>query len=100
MMYVAHSTENPLGHRPWQSRLTGYTRSKFLIPTQTPGQTIGPGRIVTGGLGQITAGSWLPWGLAAVALGLLLFGPRVKRLGRARRRRLPTVSGTAPAART
>ncbi len=39
-MYIQHSTANPLGHRPWQSRLTGYTRSKFLIPTQSPGQSI------------------------------------------------------------
>ncbi len=102
MMYVAHSTANPLGQRPWQSRLAlgAYRASTLLIPTQTAGQTIGPTRQVTGGLGQFDVGSLLPWGIAIVALGLLLFGPRVKRLGRSRRRKPPAVAGAPPAAQT
>ncbi len=38
-MYVEHSTANPLGRRPWESRLGAYQRGTFVIPTQTPGQS-------------------------------------------------------------
>jgi len=56
-MYAQASTANPLGRRPWNSRLRGlsyYQGSNFVLPTRTPGYSIGPAASdqVTGGLGS------------------------------------------------
>lgn len=54
-MIVAASTQNPLGQRPWNSRLAGYERASFPLPTTDLGFSLGRGRRGRlGMLGQAT----------------------------------------------
>ena len=86
-MYSQASTANPLGKRPWASRLRGlsyYTRSNFVLPSATPGYAIGPVRSqdVTGGLGldlsTLTSGTGL-WAVGGILLATWFLTKQRKR---------------------
>jgi len=78
-MYAQASTANLLGRRPWNSRLQGlsyYQRDNFVVPSITPGYSIGPpgSDQVTGGLGfDISTVTSSPWLLPVVGGAFLIW---------------------------
>jgi hypothetical protein len=79
MAYLAHSTQNNLGVRPWNARLSGlgdYQRARFFVPTTSA--DLPADGMVTGGLGfdLSTIPTWAYVAGGAVALFLFFGGSK------------------------